>query len=260
MEVREIPIRDVELSEYNVRKNLLDGQQDSTITDLAASIARQGLLSPITVFRKQDGGFGLIAGQRRLLACRQLGWPTIPAIVRDTISEADGTAISLVENVHRADMNPNDKAIAFGALLDRLGDVQAVARETGVGVATIKKYLNLLGLAPELKDRLAAGDAKNTEALARLAHRFPDPEKQLQVWDRISGFTQDVQLEVIKQVQPDLKNLDDLVSDAHEGVFDVVMIHNCPFDCPTIPEDSKEEVAAILLARGVKLKRPPKRK
>ena len=49
MEVREIPVPEIELSDYNVRKNLLDGQDDSTIADLAARIAKQGLLSSITV-------------------------------------------------------------------------------------------------------------------------------------------------------------------------------------------------------------------
>ncbi|MCS7001172.1 MAG: ParB/RepB/Spo0J family partition protein, partial [Candidatus Kapabacteria bacterium] len=103
MIVHEIPIQDVDVSEFNTRKNLADGQYDSTIEDLAKSIEKQGLLSPITVFRKPDGRYSLIAGQRRLLACKQLGWPTISAIVRESMTDADATAISLVENVHRAD-------------------------------------------------------------------------------------------------------------------------------------------------------------
>jgi ParB-like chromosome segregation protein Spo0J len=85
--------------------------------------------------------------------------------VREKIAEADATAISLVENVHRADMNPRDKAVAFKALLDKFGDLGSVSRETGVGVGTVKKYIHLLALAPEIQQKLAAGEAKNTERL-----------------------------------------------------------------------------------------------
>jgi len=246
MIVKDIPVDAVEVSEFNTRKNLLDGQQDSSIEDLARSIERQGLLSPITVLAKPDGRFALVAGQRRLLACKYLRWSTIPAIVRDDISGADATAISLVENVHRADMNPRDKAAAFRALLDKFGDLQRVSRETGVGAPTIRKYIQLLALAPELQERLAAGEAKNTEALAGLAQRFEDPGKQLQVWERVQGFTQDVQKEILKRVDPDLNNLPDLVDQAAEGAFDYHVVRNCPFDCPTIPDPLKGQVASMI--------------
>ncbi len=247
MIVREIPIQDVDISEFNTRKNLADGQYDSTIEDLAKSIGRQGLLSPITVFQKPDGRYALVAGQRRLLACKQLGWSMIPAIVRDSMADADATAISLVENVHRADMNPRDKAIAFKALLDRFGNLQAVSHETGVGIPTIRKYIQLLNLAPQLQQKLAAGEAKNTEALAQLAQRF-DTDKQVEVWERIGGFTQDVQQEIIKRADPNLENLKTLVDQAAEGAFNYYIVRNCPFDCPSIPGPLKKQVAEMVEA------------
>lgn len=254
MIVREIPIQDVDISEFNTRKNLADGQYDSTIEDLAKSIEKQGLLSPITVFQKPDGRYALVAGQRRLLACEQLRWSVIPAIVHASMTDADATAISLIENVHRADMNPRDKAVAFKALLDRFGDLQTVSRETGVGVSTIRKYVQLLDLAPQLQERLAAGEARSTEALARLAQRF-DADKQMEVWDRISGFTQDVQLEIIKRADSSLENLGALVDQAVGGAFNYHVVRNCPFDCPTIPEPLKKQVAEMVEAfkvQGVK--------
>ena len=246
MQIREIPIEDIDISEFNRRKNLADGQQDSNIEDLARSIERQGLLSPITVFKKPDGLYSLVAGQRRLLACKRLGWAAIPAIVRDEMNAADATAVSLVENVHRADMNPRDKAIAFKALHDRFGSAQAVGRETGVGVATIRKYLRLLDLAPRLQDRLAAGEARNTEALARLAQTIKDPDQQVATWERIEAFTQDVQDDIIKRLEPDLSNLPDLVEQATEGRLGFHIVRNCPYDCPTIPGPLKEQVAQMI--------------
>jgi len=116
--MQDVPISSIDVSEFNTRKNLADGQHDSSIDDLAQSIERQGLLSPITVSTKADGTYAVIAGQRRLLACRQLGWTEIPAVIRSNISDAAATALSLVENVHRADMNPRDKAHAFKVLFD----------------------------------------------------------------------------------------------------------------------------------------------
>lgn len=252
MIVKEIPVNQIDVTEFNVRKNLADGQQDSSIEDLAMSIEKHGLLSPITVFRKSDGRYGLVAGQRRLLACKQLGMRSISAIERDSLSDADATAISLVENVHRADMNPRDKALAFKALLDKFGDLQSVSRETGVGVTTIRKYIQLLDLAPELQERLAAGEAKNTAALAQLAQQVDDANKQLEVWNKIGGFTQVVQEKIIKRVDPNLSNLDELVNQATEGVFDVRLVRNCPFDCPTIPDELKQQVARMIEAYDLK--------
>lgn len=250
MDVQDIPLSGIDISEFNTRKDLTDGQHDSSVDDLARSIAQQGLLSPITVVARTDGRYGLIAGQRRFLACRQLGWERIPAIVRNRASDEDAIAISLVENVHRADMNPRDKARAFKALLDRCGDVAGVSRETGVGAPTIRKYLQLLDLAPELQSRLAAGEAKNTDALARLARQVTDAEKQVAVWDQIGGFTQDVQQQIIQRVSSDLSNLRELVDHAAEGAFDYRVVRNCPFDCPTIPNDLKADVAALIAKSG----------
>jgi len=246
MEIKEITISDIEVSEFNTRKDLADGQIDSTIEDLARSIEKQGLLSPITVYQNENGKYALIAGQRRLLACKHLGLLAISAIIRDNMSTADATAISLVENVHRADMNPRDKAIAFKTLLDNLGDLQSVSRETGVGVQTIRKYIQLLGLATELQDQLAAGETKNTQALANLAQRIKEPEEQVHVWENIEGFNQGVQQEIIKRLEPDLSNLKDLKDKATEGSFGYKIVHNCPYDCSTIPDALKEQVAEMI--------------
>jgi ParB family chromosome partitioning protein len=245
MIVRDIAIQQMDVSEFNTRKNLADGGHDSTIADLAKSIEKQGLLNPITVYQKPEGRYALIAGQRRLFACKQLGWSVIPAIVRDDMTDTDATAISLIENVHRADMNPRDKAVAFKALLAQLGDLWTVSRDTGVGIPTIRKYIQLLELAPPLQERLAAGEAKNTESLARLAQKF-DAQNQIEIWDKIEGFTQDVQQQIIKRTDKDLENLDDLVDKAAEGAFDYHIIRNCPFDCPTIPKPLKKQVAEMI--------------
>jgi hypothetical protein len=74
--------------------------------------------------------------------------------------------------------------------------------DTGVGEGTLRRYLQLLDLAEELQVGLAAGEVKNTEALPRLAKKFTNPEKQLEVWKSISRFKQDVQPDVLKGPRP----------------------------------------------------------
>ncbi len=242
----DLPVELVDISDANTRKDLKDGQVDSTIEDLARSIERQGLLSPISVFPTAAGRYSLVAGQRRLLAFKHLGRTSIPSVVHEAMSDESATAVSLVENVHRADMNPRDKAVAFKHLVDLLGSVQAASSETGVGQSTIRKYLQLLALAPSLQESLAAGETKNTQALAKLAQRFPDVGEQETVWERISGFRQDIQLEVIGRIESDLDNLGELVDQAAEGGLGYRVVRNCPYDCPTIPQALKAEVAAMV--------------
>ena len=103
----------IQLSEFNTRKDLNAGTEDAGLDDLANSIRKNGLLNPITVVRNQDSTYSLIAGQRRFLATQKLGWEKIHAIIRDITDDTDATIVSLVENVHRADMNPIDKARAY---------------------------------------------------------------------------------------------------------------------------------------------------
>ena len=132
MEVREISLDHIRISEFNTRKDLDAGTEDASLDDLANSIREKGLLSPITVRSAADGHFDLIAGQRRFLSCRKIGMATISAVIRDDIDDTDATIISLVENVLRADMSPIDKARAYQTIYARYGDYGRVAKETGV--------------------------------------------------------------------------------------------------------------------------------
>jgi hypothetical protein len=100
-------------------------------------------------------------------------------------------------------------------------------------VATIKKYIHLLSLPDELQQRLgtAAGPA-GVGTLARLATTFSGDDA-IQVYGKISGFTQKIQEEILKRSGGDLDNIDDLVTEAHEGAFNV---RRCggPYGCEVI--------------------------
>lgn len=249
MEIREIDIDSITVSAQNTRKMLDAGEEDSSLDDLAASIREKGLLSPITV-RAVGGGYELIAGQRRLLACRKIGMKSIPAIVRSGLDDTDATAISLIENVHRADMHPMDKARAFQDLSQRYGgDYNRVSKETGVSVGTIRRYLSLLALPPKLQERVSTteGPAK-IEALHTLTRTFPNPEEMEQVYDQIAGFKQDIQVAILRESGGDITKIPELVSEAQEGAFNTRFCRGLKgkFMCEYIPEELADTVIELV--------------
>jgi hypothetical protein len=142
-------------------------------------------------------------------------------LVRDDLGDTDAVALSLVENVHRADMHPLDKAHALKALYDRYQSYERVAREAAWSISTVRKYIQLLALPEELQQRLStASGPAGVGTLARLASTFSGDEA-IEVYERISGFTQRIQEEIIKRSEGDLDAIDDLVEEAHEGAFNV---------------------------------------
>lgn len=241
MEVRDIRIADIRMSEFNVRNDLDAGTEDAGLEELAESIKDKGLLNPLIVRRLGDGTYELIAGQRRFLACQRLGWKSVPAIIRDIADDTDATIISLVENVHRADLNPIDKAKAYQRIYEKYGDYNRVAKETGVSVSTIKKYLSLLKLAPSIQERLTTAEGPaGIGALSKIAEVFA-PDEQEEVLDRIGGFKQQIQFEMIKRSGGDLDKLEELREQALEGAFDTHLCRGLD-ECPYIPQELLEPV------------------
>jgi len=236
MEVKDIKLVDIELSEFNTRKDLNAGTEDTGIEDLANSIKEKGLLNPITVRRNNDGTYSLIAGQRRFLACKFLGWDTVPAIIRDITDDTDATIISLIENVHRADMNPIDKAKAYQMIYTKYEDYNKVAKETGVSISTVRKYLTLLNLAPSIQEGLTTSEGPaGIGTLSKIAGMF-SPDEQEEVIDRIGGFKQQIQLEMIKRSGGDIDALDDLREQALEGAFNTRLCRGLD-GCTFIPHE-----------------------
>lgn len=216
-----VPLARLVVSALNVRKALDAGEDDSNVEELAASIREKGLLSPLTVRPLADGRFEILVGQRRYLACKLVPLDPVPCLIREGLSDADAISLSLIENVHRADMHPLDKARALHALLAKHGSYEAVSRESACSVPTIRRYLKLLELPTVLQDRIGTADGPSgISALSRLASTFSGEEAIL-AYNEISGFTQRVQEEILKRCDGSLERLDDLVEEAQEGVFDI---------------------------------------
>ena len=221
MQTTPIPLTLLVVSNLNVRKALDAGQEDSNVEELAASIREKGLLSPLTVRPLSDGRFETLVGQRRLLACRLVPLDPIPCIVKEGLSDAEAISLSLIENVHRADMHPLDKAKAMQALLAKYGSYEAVAKESACSVPTIRRYLKLLELPEVLQSRIGTVDGPSgISALSRLASTFSG-EDAVVAYNEISGFTQRVQEEILKRSDGNLDRIGVLVEEAQEGVFDI---------------------------------------
>ncbi|MCZ7589271.1 MAG: ParB/RepB/Spo0J family partition protein [Gaiella sp.] len=151
-------------------------------TALAASLRHQGVLQPIVVRPRAEGGYELVAGERRWRAARAAGLETLPALVREA-DDRDALLLALVENVARENLSPVEEARAYATLVDEfelsLGEVAARVGRSKPGVSN---RLRLLELPDEVlwmlaRDELTEGHARavlalpNDEARVRLARR-----------------------------------------------------------------------------------------
>jgi len=134
-----------------------DQFDDEGIVGLAASIATHGVLQPIVVRVAANGGYELIAGERRLRAARAAGLATLPAVVRDA-SGGEPLELALVENIQRADLNAIEEAGAYRELIDRFSLThEEVAQRIGKSRVAVSNALRLLDLAPETRQAISDG-------------------------------------------------------------------------------------------------------
>lgn len=204
---------------------------------LADSIAKYGVLQPITVRRRADGKYLIIAGERRWRAAQLAGLKDIPALV----IEADdrlAAELALIENLQREDLNPIEEAEGYQSLIDDFGFTQEeIAEAVGRGRATIANSVRLLDLNPQvvelLRDgKLTAGHAKPLSSLdhdlqfkiaedaARAQRSVREVEqmvKRIKVKQRIAEAPPKEQRKTeIAQVERYLESLGDTLSQRYE--------------------------------------------
>ncbi len=164
--IQTIPVEAIRPNPRQPRKNL----DTASLAELQGSIARDGLLQPILVRRTEDG-YEIIAGERRWRACRNLGLPRIPAMVR-SVEQDQQLILALVENLQRTDLNAIDEAMAFHQLLEEFGLThEEVAKRVGKERSTVSNTLRLLDLPPAGLDAVSRGTltAGHARALIPLA-------------------------------------------------------------------------------------------
>lgn len=137
--------------------------------ELVHSIKTLGVLQPIVVREKSDGEYELIMGERRLRASKEAGLEKIPAVIRETADE-NMLRDALLENLHRADLNPLEEASAYQQLLEDFGITQEqLAERIGRSRPQISNTLRLLKLPASVQRQVASGVLTAGHARAILA-------------------------------------------------------------------------------------------
>lgn len=143
---------------------------------LGESIKENGLIQPISV-RKAKGGFELIAGERRLRACKLIGREKIEAIVYD-IGDEDSAVWALIENLQRSDLGPFDEAEAIAKLIAAWNvPKEEAAKRLGIASSTLSNKLRILKLEPEVRRVLLENNL--TERHARELLRISEGKERL---------------------------------------------------------------------------------
>lgn len=156
---------------------------EDALNELAASIRQVGLLQPLLV-RRMEGGYELVAGERRLRAVRILGLERVPCVVQNDVFEEDSAMMALIENLQRENLHYLEEAECYNALLAAYSLTQEeLAERLGKSQSSIANKLRILKLSPEVKRAVTEG--KLSERHARALLRIRDEETQLELVNRV---------------------------------------------------------------------------
>jgi len=137
------------------------------LNDLSQSIKEQGVIQPILV-RKDNTGYELIAGERRLRAAKLAGFDKVPAVVKD-VSDVEMLEMSLVENIQREALNPIEEAEAYHRLMTEFKLTQEkTAERVGKSRSAVANFLRLLQLPDDIKGSIVDGSLSMGHARALL--------------------------------------------------------------------------------------------
>ena len=159
--------RVLDLSVDRIVPNPWQPRQDfdeESLSSLASSIKKDGLIQPVAVRGKGSSSYELITGERRWRAAKMAGLATIPAIILD-YDDRGMAEMALVENLQRKDLNPIEEGMAYTKLMDTYGLTQEeVSRKVGRSRPYIANIVRLLELPQEIKDFLSAGKLTSGQA------------------------------------------------------------------------------------------------
>ncbi len=176
-----IPLTDITPNPDQPRKEFSHGEMEQ----LVASIKKHGIMQPITVTEKDDGGYEIIAGERRFRASTIAEIPTIPAIVRSA-TDQEKLELGLIENIQRQDLNPIEEAFAYKRLSDEFGLTQQnISDQIGKSRSFIANIIRLLDLPEQIQKGLI--DSKISVGKARALLSLKDEKEQLKMYTSMIG-------------------------------------------------------------------------
>ncbi|MFV0440952.1 MAG: ParB/RepB/Spo0J family partition protein [Lachnospirales bacterium] len=173
-EIVSLKIESILPNKYQPRKQF----DKDNLYSLAKSIKENGILQPITV-RVCDGKFELVAGERRLKACKLIGLTYIPTIIVNS-SDEDSAMLSFIENIQKCDLNYFDEAECYVKLMKQQNlTVQELAEKVGLSKNILFEKLRLLTLKDKIKNFLITNNL--TEQYGKVILKVDDEKKQLEL-------------------------------------------------------------------------------
>tara|TARA_B100000959_G_scaffold263390_1_gene302745 strand:- start:291 stop:1049 length:759 start_codon:yes stop_codon:yes gene_type:complete len=174
----QVPIEEISPGKMQPRKDF----NEKNLKDLALSIKEKGILQP-PIVQSKNGGYEIIAGERRWRAAQIAGLNKIPVIIKD-LSGSDALEVALIENIQRKDLNPIEEASAYKRLIDDYKLTQeTLSKRVGKDRSSVANYLRLLKLPQPIKQDLINGTLSMGHARALLALLFQ--EKLLEIRNSI---------------------------------------------------------------------------
>jgi len=174
-ELAHLPVDQIHPNARQPRKRF-EGEATS---GLAESIRAQGLIQPVVVRPRLEGGYELIAGERRWRAAREAGIATVPAVVREA-DDRDSLLLGLVENVAREDLSPVEEARAYAVLIDEFAlSLGEVAERVGKSKPTVSNRIRLLELPEDVLAMIGRHELSEGHARAVLAVPDHDGRRRL---------------------------------------------------------------------------------
>ena len=249
--VREIPLAELHPFKNHPFKVLDDESMQRTVE----SIARFGVLSPAIARPSPDGGYELVAGHRRHHACELVGMETMPVIVRELDDDA-ATILMVDSNLQRETILSSERAFAYKMKLEAIKhqgmrsdltstqvaqklSVQQVGDEAGVSKDTVRRFIRLTELIPELLDMV---DQKQIAFNPAVELSFLKPEEQKQLLEAMD----------YAQATPSLSQAQRLKKYSQEG--------KCTFEvmCTVMDEEKKTDIDRVIIKQDVLRKYFPK--
>jgi len=206
LEIKRIPLDDILIGKGPIRmRNIARG-----ISELAESIRVIGQLHPIIVCEAaaQPGKFEILTGQRRFLACKEIGKDDILAMILDRpITEEEAKVISLSESLQHQLLDLADYIDACTYLYNLYGDIKIIAEKTGLPPNKVRQYVKYASLSPELKEMVDKGsggiDLRTAlmvqEALEAVGE--VDPDVAVALANKLRGMIGAQQERVVKEVK-----------------------------------------------------------
>lgn len=176
--LREVALADIHPNPNQPRKDF----DEEALAELADSVRRNGILQPIVV-RERDGGFEIVAGERRFRAAGLAGLETVPVVVRE-VTDDEVLVLALVENLQRTDLNAIEAARGYRSLMETGGLTQeALSDLVSKSRPAITNALRLLDLPDEVQDMVA--DGKLTAGHARAILSVRDDERRIALANKV---------------------------------------------------------------------------